>query len=497
MIANVTSARAVPVLIGVGVLARIVFFVGYANVDPWDDTLYLELARAVRFDDSLAVSPPPLAYAPGFAARRGVYYPAAFFQSLLGTGEIAASLYSLLCSIGTLVVTHRLASRLGRPVAVWSIGILALFPLDLAYASRITAEAPQTMWTAVMVWALVAAGERDRALTRGALLVTSALALFVSMSTRLAGVALIPVAAVAALPLVRERARRIDLLWFVGALSVACVASGLWRALALERELQSAIFQSLPRAPIAITSFLTLHVSYTEGGVHQFMKEAFGIVTSYPGVHLFAAYAPLGFVGTLHALRNPRARLFAFWVVWVFVFFQYGFRDLSFDDDVVHYYMVAPRTRHLMLLAPPLAIVSGLLLEDVRRRWPRLAMVLAAVVLVSGLGAATGNHRFLRGSMADVRAAAAYLEARESADRVYSDAWLAHQIPLYGGSTSVLVGEAPAGSLVIVGGSRGFDVRSEDVAPQVSPSSEWEELYRRRAPHHAARRSDLVIYRVP
>lgn len=486
-----------PVLIGFAVVVRIVLFVGYANVDPWDDTLYLELARGVRSDESLAVSPPPLAFAPGFAARRGVYYPAALFQSLFGTGEIAASLYCLLCSIGTLVVTHRLASRLGRPVALWSIGILALSPLDLAYASRITAEAPQTMWTVLMVWALVAAGERDDALARRTLLVMAALALFVSMSTRLAGVALVPVAAMAALPLVRERARRIDLWWFAGALFLACAATGMWRTLALERALQSAIFESLPRAPIALTSFLTFHVSYTEGGVHQFVKEAFGLATSYPGVHLFAAYAPLGFVGTLHALRNPRARLYAFWVVWVFAFFQYGFRDLAFDNNTLHYYMVAPRTRHLMLLAPPLAIVSGLLLEDVRRRWPRLAMVLAAVVLVSGLVAATANHRFLRGSMADVRAAAAYLESRERADRVYSDAWLVHQIPLYGGRASVLAGEAPSGSLVIAGGSRGFDVRSEDVMPQISPASGWEELYRRRAPHHAARRSDLVIYRVP
>ena len=493
-----THKRTALGLVGLAFVLRIVFFVGYANVDPWDDTLYLELARQVREGPTAPSGPAALVLAQGFRGRRGVYYPIAGFQSIFGPSDGSSSLYSLLCSLGTLLVTWRLAERF-RPVAgLWAIAFLALFPLDLVFASRATAEAPQTFWTALLMLALVTACDERTARLRRALLAGAGLAFAVSVTTRVAGLVAAPVAFWLLAPLWRHPTRRKELLWFFGALVATLAITGGFGAFAIERGLQATLFEILPRTRFEPLPFFVLHVSYTEGTVHQFFKEAFGIVAPYPGIHLFAGYAIAGGLAILAGLFRRETRWLGLWALVVFVFFQYGFRGLSVDSEGLHYFMVAPRPRHLTLLAPALAVLLGVFAADLYRRRRLLAVVLAGAVLASGLAVAFGNRTFYRGSMADVRAVADFV-ARHS-EPIYGDPWLVYQLPLYGveeENVRLLGADPPSGALVALGGSRGYDVPATDVPPSTGVPEDWTEAFRRRAPASPARDSDLVIYRVP
>ena len=83
---------------------RLAFFVGYANVDPIDDTFYLQLAERFRegtVDEALAeavqrLNDGTLVVDVRFVLRRGAYIPVGLAQWVLGTSELASALPSLL-----------------------------------------------------------------------------------------------------------------------------------------------------------------------------------------------------------------------------------------------------------------------------------------------------------------------------------------------------------------------------------------------------------------
>lgn len=486
-------------VVGAAIGIRIVFFVGYANVDPWDDTIYLELARQTYADDSASTAPLPLAIAADFSLRRGVIEPIAWAQRLFGVNEIASSLYSLLCALGTLVVTYRLATIHGRDVALTAIGLLAVFPLHVVFSTRMTAESPQVFWAAAMVLAVVELSRCDSRTGRRLAVALFGFSLFVTCWTRIAGLVLVPIAIAAALPLWRDPERRRDLGWLGASGALGFIFAHGWRTIAAERALSALMFEILPEARFEWAPFIVFHVAYPEGTVHQFFKETSGLVAGYPGVHLFGGLALYGIAGAAAALwavlsRKRAAWLFVGWALWVFVFFQYGFRGLAIDSGALHYYMVAPRTRHLTLLAVPLVIVIARALRELGAKRPRLAGAFLLVVLASGLYGTYTSHAFYRGSMADVRSLATYLKERGTTVR--GDAWLVHQLPLYGAHAEQTSTALASGTLVALGGSRGFDVPASEIAPSGSPGAGWEEVFRSPGELHAARGSDLVVYRV-
>ena len=103
------SAGAIPLKgsVALFLLLRGVFFVGHANVDPWDDTNYLRAAdearrgewgrrlEAFRRWDGGIVAPQTQVY-----VRPGFVFPLALAQRLAGVNEVASALPSLVASLG-------------------------------------------------------------------------------------------------------------------------------------------------------------------------------------------------------------------------------------------------------------------------------------------------------------------------------------------------------------------------------------------------------------
>ncbi len=494
------SALAPCALLAFGLALRALYFVGYANVDPWDDTIYLELAEHHRKGEldseferaSRLLEQGDLTAPDAFVSRRGAYVPISWAQSLLGSGERSAALPSLLASLGTILLTFHLATHLlGRAAALWSAFFYCLVPLDVTFATRILADAPQTFWiTASIAAAFVASqGARSRG-TRVSLYVASAACLYLATLTRLNGLIGLPLAALAAASAFGRRETRLEPLVLPAALGVLlaidCGYSWLrWgnAGLLYELEIEGArkMFVHNPEAVFRPFSWLAIHSSYLEGVPHHFFKLFLGIVDHYGGVKLFSLLAPLGVLALGYALAIRKHLLLVAWTVIPFLYVQYGCRALEWDGEsgTLHYFLNAHRPRYLMILLPALCMLGGLLAERLRRSagpaWTLFLLGALSAVVMSDVRRA---HRFYRGSMQDVREAASFLASAEPSP-VFSDEWGVRQLPWYTGGRKLdlrrLTSQAPpSGSWVVVGGSRGFDIPIESV--RATLPSRWQKL---------------------
>ncbi len=58
----------------------------------------------------------------------------------------------------------------------------------------------------------------------------------------------------------------------------------------------------------------------------------------------------------------------AFWLLFIFLYYQYGFRALHWDSDqgILNYYLCAHRPRYLAMLLSPLCLLLGFWLPQSR-----------------------------------------------------------------------------------------------------------------------------------
>lgn len=512
---------------------RLFLFVGHANVNPWDDTLYLRLARHT-LDGSLSQT---LASAergaklglavsePAFVLRRGTYLPIALCQRIFGASELASSLPSLLASLGTILLVYWIGYRLsGQSVATVGALLYAAVPLDVVYSTRILADAPQTFWTtSAVAFSIEASRGLHRRGVRLLLYAAGGLCVYVAFFTRINGLLIAPVVLLAALPAFRKRETRLEPLMIFITLFTALGLDSLyyfvktgnvWFTLHLEQAAAKAVFGADEEALFHLFPGLVVHNAYRTGVPHHFVKLLLGTIDHYGSVRLFSTFAPLGIVAVVLALFRRRLGLLVFWLLLVFIYNQYGFRSLVWntEESVLHYYLVAHRLRYLMMLLPPLCLLLAYLLSKAMR-WNRaVAATLFLILLGPSLHACVANHHFYRGSLNDVREAARFLLEQE-ARFVYTDPWGAEQIRFFShGKVRTQTLEYSTTlepeSFVALGGSRGYDLASEEVAgtlpetyrgafldPGSAPDT-WRPMVVIGGSRRDERLSDLVIFRV-
>jgi hypothetical protein len=121
------------------------------------------------------------------------------------------------------------------------------------------------------------------------------------------------------------------------------------------------------------------------------------------------------------------------------------------------------------------------------------------------------NYRFYRGSLDDMRAASRFLIDLD-AESIYTDPWGIELLTFFSRgqlkNLQPLSGKLEPGSTVVLGGSRGYELSSQSISRLLpSPFSDlhldhsrkpikWNKLHEIPGPHHVARQSDLVIFRV-
>ena len=144
-------------LIGAAAVVRMIFYTGFFGSD---EVVYNAQALALLHGDWQASD-----YIG--AVRYGINLPVAAFLALFGVNELSANLWSLLCSLGEVILVYVLARRFwGWKVGIYAAVLLAFLPLHVHYAGRMMADAPLAFFI-TLAFVLFILGE-DRGKKSGA-----------------------------------------------------------------------------------------------------------------------------------------------------------------------------------------------------------------------------------------------------------------------------------------------------------------------------------------
>ncbi len=136
-------------IILLALLLRLVFFHGISPSDPFT---YSKVA------DDIAQGHWNLTYSFEQTTRWGILFPLALSYKLFGVNNFSSTLFPLLTSLGTVVVGYFLAGFLGgMRAAILTALALAVFPLEIIYASQPMAESPLSFWLLLSLYYFVRA----------------------------------------------------------------------------------------------------------------------------------------------------------------------------------------------------------------------------------------------------------------------------------------------------------------------------------------------------
>lgn len=416
-------------IIGMALVVRLTFFVG---IGFNDDSYYLEFAEKIY--KGLEFNPPPYVW----PTRFGVYLPVVLSWKLFGISEFSTSLFSLMYSIGSVVVTYLLGSSLfNDTTGLTAAFLMALIPIDVIYSTQVGPDVPFQFFSALSalfflnsLWSKtrykataflcgLAAGVsqlfKEPALLILALLLSYGIFnhikikmgfIVIPIPTRLFAAMAIVVAAFA-VPYIGQD---IYLHKLTGEHFFAAKAQA-W-TLKNDRN-RNDDFELYPRAMLNMDKnrFEWIHSKPLLGLVYYFV---------------LAAIALLALRGRI----SSNEVLVIAWLLVLFLFFQYGLHLMA--TKIVSNGM---RPRHLRFLIPmsiPAALIIARALDfGVETRLQIVRALLLAVFAASSIYYTYQDRKFLRNGMGYVRETASYVSTLE-AKRIYiPDFWTLSKISFF------------------------------------------------------------------
>jgi len=124
-------------------ILRLTFFTGL----NWsDDLVYVDYAHRVTKGDFF-IGPDLL------ALRRMMFYPIAFFFWIFGVNNFSVVMYSLICSLGEIIMVYYLGKKFfDIKIGVLAAFFLSVFPLNIVYATWPMPDLPLAFFSALSVF---------------------------------------------------------------------------------------------------------------------------------------------------------------------------------------------------------------------------------------------------------------------------------------------------------------------------------------------------------
>ncbi len=190
-------------------LLRVIFFHGISQSDPFTYSLSAWEITQGKWD-------------PGYffeqTTRWGLLFPLALSYQLFGLNEFSSSLWALLTSLGTVWVGYLFAGYLKGERAALLAGItLAVFPLEITYASQPMADCPLGFWLLLSLYLFMRAEGSVTKPQMSRLFLFSGIALGLAYATKFVAILIAPFFLIVLL--VRRRIEW-NWLWLAGGFSV-------------------------------------------------------------------------------------------------------------------------------------------------------------------------------------------------------------------------------------------------------------------------------------
>lgn len=515
----------VAVAMGIGVTLRAWFHVGFVGGFPQDDGIYITLARLLanhvdileRYHD---LPPTYLANpAEAFAFRVALVYPLSWSFRVFGEGDGPAILIGIVCAALSIAVIAEIAKTAISPRAgVAAALLLALLPYDIILTTRVLSDGPLRLFVALAcLFAL-----RGWMTGSGPAFAWTGAMLGFAYLTKISGLALFASFGIAlAIRCLKRRSTRPLMFHALGFSSVVLVETVWywWRTGQLflhYRIVYSSTLSKLKFEPFSVADIGPYGRVLWDGEFIWYAPIVLGLTAV--GYHSLAGFGLQGWLwlaGLIRAVRSRAAggRVLAGLAVGLYLFLEFFPLNVAVADGRLQYALVYRQWRFASFLTPAWIPLGGGVLAAAWERSTAAAAVVLAVCAISGWPALVRNYEVLRGSQADMRSTAAFIQHRP--ERIYTDRFAVSILQYYMGSAeaakqvrdiSALGGALPAqGDLVIIGGSRGIELLSEvwerdlpawcPSTPEAPDSSlpGWRVLLRIPGRHDMTRVHDLLI----
>jgi 4-amino-4-deoxy-L-arabinose transferase-like glycosyltransferase len=505
---------------------RLIFFVGLVSGDPQDDGVYYGNAFAIYHNGPTYLEqfrdrrPGELANPIAqFHLRPLVTYPIAASFVLFSAGEIAASLWSLLCSLGVVLVVYRLGRALhdemtGRLAAF----LCAWYPLEIINATRILSDVQVGLFFGLALLLVFEAARRQSSWLY-VLAGVSAAAAYLANARGL--IALGIVTACAALQAVQRKVSwRAPALVVAGFTAIFAVEAAIYFAHTGDPLLNYRIHSEAARfkylhEPVETIRLPGVQVRYTNGEPLELTRTAF-VMRDLPTAQ-FGLFFYLFAAGVAFSLWRRRNRLMVLVSIAIFAFLEFGAVAIAYDRVAgeLQYSMIYKQPRFLLILTAPLMVIAADALRALWRRTRLATIVVVAVLLLTAVTSTIRTRAFYRGGLHDLRSVVSFVRGHPDVF-FWSDSWAVEQLQIFANYAvpgfRILVPstrlEDVRGSCVIVGGSRGVELLAsyvESTYPAfirrvletgVAPP-DWRIVQEVRGRSTFQRARDLRIYCVP
>jgi 4-amino-4-deoxy-L-arabinose transferase-like glycosyltransferase len=161
-VSSVWVDRPLLLILLLGLALRVIFFQGYLGVGAAHDDVFSSKAYGIA--QSWASGSPNFYEGTNdpLALRMGIILPTAMFYLLLGVGEVSMVMYPMICSLLSLLLTVQLGYLLfDRATGVLAGTLLAIFPLDVLYASVLWPDTTMCTFQLLAVFCLLKGEDRD------------------------------------------------------------------------------------------------------------------------------------------------------------------------------------------------------------------------------------------------------------------------------------------------------------------------------------------------
>ncbi len=381
------------IILVIAIVLRVVFYTG---VNFNDDLVYLNFAHDItqgRFH--------PHPYI--FATRLLMQYPIAFFFLLFGVSEFSATLYMLLASLATIILTYLIGRELfNNQTGLLAALLLAFLPLDIIYSTTITPDVPTAFYLALSVYLFIIGNKKSNKLLQYSSGIAIGLAWLVK---NLAIIYVLLFIGYFILELIKKKDR-----FFRTLKPYLFVASGLISILIIE----GIIYSSLGYSFLTVFEVNNEHYTTTLLGVNRDLRYYPAQLFNYDSLGKYFHYIGYYFYFSLLSIalillkKRKEAYILIIWLLPMTLFLQYG------SMSITQYLLIQRIYRFLTIISVPMCLLIAYYIANINFKLDRLIKPsLIIILLVTSLVYTYNAHVYLYKSMADTKLSAEFLSSQE------------------------------------------------------------------------------------
>lgn len=404
---------------------RMYFFVG---IGFNDDTYYLDFASKIYKGEKFI---PPTTLTWGI--RIGVYYPIVLFWKIFGINESSTSIYFILLSLGSVFISYLIGKELfNKKVGLIAAFLLAVFPLNIIYATQIGPDIPFQFLSALSVLFLIKS-EKNQKMVYSILcgLLLGILYLFKSTI-----ILLLPIFLFFVLInfykskikfkkyFTKKRAFNYFLI-LVGFLIIFNFQlihfhdlSGQWfygekvRAYSLTHDPNS-----------------NSNLMWYPNAMFNLQKGLFEWIHNLPLFGFFYYFVILSTIYLIYK-KDLSSIFLIFWFLFLFIFFEYGLQ--FYCTKIMDYCLYARHPRFLSIFSIPAILLVSRFFNFDKKNWRRYLSIISILFLtLTSFYYTYQSHIFLRNGMGTVRESAAFIETLPLKNIYIPNSWDISKLNFY------------------------------------------------------------------